>query len=159
MEYLPTYTDSLYLIHHGIKGQKWGVRRYQNEDGSLTEAGKAREKRWKGPDTFRYRRLNRKADRGDRLRAEGKTIGGQKQKAFWRSIGMYVAGNIATNKLLAGKNIRMRYGDKHLIDINPDTVAVGTVAAAALLNMKTMKDNSDIRASYRREQKGQYWAG
>lgn len=29
-----------YLMHHGIKGQKWGVRRYQNEDGSLTEAGK-----------------------------------------------------------------------------------------------------------------------
>lgn len=31
-----------YLIHHGIKGQKWGVRRYQNEDGTLTDAGKAR---------------------------------------------------------------------------------------------------------------------
>lgn len=29
-----------YLNHHGVKGQKWGVRRYQNEDGSLTPAGK-----------------------------------------------------------------------------------------------------------------------
>lgn len=28
------------LYHHGIKGQKWGVRRYQNEDGTLTDAGK-----------------------------------------------------------------------------------------------------------------------
>lgn len=27
------------LMHHGIKGQKWGVRRYQNEDGSLTSEG------------------------------------------------------------------------------------------------------------------------
>ena len=30
------------LFHHGIKGQKWGVRRYQNEDGTLTDAGKSR---------------------------------------------------------------------------------------------------------------------
>ena len=31
-----------YLAHHGIKGQKWGVRRFQNSDGSLTAAGKQR---------------------------------------------------------------------------------------------------------------------
>lgn len=31
-----------YLAHHGIKGQRWGIRRYQNPDGSLTEKGKAR---------------------------------------------------------------------------------------------------------------------
>lgn len=30
------------LYHHGIKGQKWGVRRYQNEDGSFTAKGKKR---------------------------------------------------------------------------------------------------------------------
>lgn len=30
------------LVHHGIKGQKWGIRRFQYEDGSLTTAGKAR---------------------------------------------------------------------------------------------------------------------
>lgn len=31
-----------YLAHHGIKGQKWGVRRFQNKDGSLTDQGKRR---------------------------------------------------------------------------------------------------------------------
>lgn len=30
------------LVHHGIEGQRWGVRRYQNEDGSLTSEGKKR---------------------------------------------------------------------------------------------------------------------
>ena len=33
---------SKFLAHHGIKGQKWGIRRYQNEDGSLTPEGRER---------------------------------------------------------------------------------------------------------------------
>lgn len=41
MEYAIVYTDD-YLAHHGVKGMKWGVRRYQNADGSLTAAGKMR---------------------------------------------------------------------------------------------------------------------
>ena len=31
-----------YISHHGIKGQHWGIRRYQNEDGTYTAEGKAR---------------------------------------------------------------------------------------------------------------------
>ena len=33
------------LYHFGTKGMRWGVRRYQNEDGSLTEAGQRRYER------------------------------------------------------------------------------------------------------------------
>ncbi len=47
--YILTANGNFYLIpsnselyHHGVKGMKWGVRRYQNEDGSLTAAGKKR---------------------------------------------------------------------------------------------------------------------
>ena len=37
-----TCTHQGELYHHGIKGQKWGVRRFQNKDGSLTPAGRKR---------------------------------------------------------------------------------------------------------------------
>ena len=44
-----------YLIHYGIQGQKWGIRRYQNEDGTLTPQG-----------IERYSKLIDKNDKGVR---------------------------------------------------------------------------------------------
>ena len=40
---------SNYIKHHGVKGQKWGVRRFQNKDGTLTPAGK---KKYGSKDNF-----------------------------------------------------------------------------------------------------------
>ena len=39
------YEYSYVIYHSGIKGMKWGIRRYQNEDGSLTDEGRARYRR------------------------------------------------------------------------------------------------------------------
>ena len=47
---------STYLVHHGIKGQKWGVRRYQNPDGSLTSEG---QQRYSGK-TDQYDKVNKR---------------------------------------------------------------------------------------------------
>lgn len=59
------YSD--FLCHHGILGQRWGIRRYQNPDGSLTEAGRIRLQRkdikWAKKN---YKKITSKAQRSVR---------------------------------------------------------------------------------------------
>lgn len=49
------------LYHHGVKGMKWGVRRYQHKDGSLTSAGKKRSKSKTKVDSFMTKMEAKKA--------------------------------------------------------------------------------------------------
>lgn len=66
-----TYEENA-LAHYGIKGQKWGLRRFQNEDRTLTEAGKlryrvgsgneAKDAKAYGKEVKKYNKLRDKAD-------------------------------------------------------------------------------------------------
>ena len=59
------------LYHFGIKGQRWGVRRFQSPDGTLTAAGKARYKAYK-KDFKSYDKLNRHVSASQKhLKEEG----------------------------------------------------------------------------------------
>ena len=52
VEYRAIYTGQEELKHYGILGQKWGIRRFQNADGTLTEEGRARYGRGNGKQKF-----------------------------------------------------------------------------------------------------------
>lgn len=62
---IDTTTPIGQLYHHGILGQKWGVRRFQNEDGTRTSAGKKRdESTTKSDDHIKSRESKSKAPTG-----------------------------------------------------------------------------------------------
>lgn len=65
----------LYLAHHGIKGMKWGIRRFRNEDGTLTEAGK---KRYAYADQLTYEGSGRTQKLTDKLLKTDKRYGSKR---------------------------------------------------------------------------------
>ena len=76
-------SDELY--HHGIKGQKWGIRRYQNEDGTLTTEGKARYGETR--EERKQAKFELSANRGEQMIAKGRTKAG----ALLRGVGRQLA--------------------------------------------------------------------
>lgn len=73
MEYLPSYRDNLYLAHHGIKGQKWGVRRFETIAGHLTSEGKKRYAKYhddyvERKNTKKEAKKQARADRADKIK-------------------------------------------------------------------------------------------
>lgn len=78
-----SYYENEYLAHHGIKGQKWGARRYQNEDGSLTEEGLKRYRSDSASST--QKSLNRIESENARLKYKSAKEKIKAEKAYQKS--------------------------------------------------------------------------
>lgn len=90
------------LRHWGIKGQKWGVRRYQNKDGSLTPAGKKRYDNW-----------SEDAKEADRIK---------KKKVYEMS-------NAELNKLNTRQNLERNHAQLNPSSVKRGIAAIGATAA------------------------------
>jgi hypothetical protein len=125
-------THSAELYHYGILGMKWGVRRYQNKDGSLTAAGKQRygsvgkrkltkDERKEFTETAKkIRKLTRSAAATDYNRdLYGKQI---KKNSKWLKKRMDRDGkvNIVDAMSTAGANERKKLYDKHSAKLHKD---------------------------------------
>ena len=102
------------FAHYGVLGMKWGVRRYQNKDGSLTSAGKKSTKKQRSKMTdaeisARIRRLEKETKLKD-LEKKNQDDGKAYANEILKDIGKRVITTAATGAIL--------YGGKVLIDKN-----------------------------------------
>ena len=116
------YLNELY--HHGVKGQKWGVRRYQNPDGTLTPEGK---RKYGTVDNFK-----RSMAAQNKQRSDEKSSHRTRLEEKYRSEGM--------SKIEAQKAVEKRIKTEKIIAA---TAAMTVAAASAYVINKNIKYKAD----------------
>lgn len=127
MDYYAIQTGE-YLEHHGIKGQKWGVRRYQNSDGSLTAAGRSKYAKDIAKSDYKTNRMQIKQEKTNSFRKYRKLdkkirVNETKKRQMKSETGIKLskAEENWGHKAVATKRIKTK------------TVRTGAIAVAALL--------------------------
>jgi membrane protein involved in colicin uptake len=101
------------LYHHGIKGMKWGRRRFQNKDGSLTPAGVKRY--GDGGSTLDRWKANREAKRAEKAKSKAETDAAKKAKSeetAYRKKQAEGMSDDGINKAIARSQLEERYNQQ-----------------------------------------------
>lgn len=137
--------DSDFLVHYGIKGQKWGLRRFQNEDRTLTEEGKERYNKASREE----RKAQKKAEK--QAKKEAKEAA-KPESARWKAEDARFLSDAELNR----RNSRLQR-EKQYIDMttpqwkkNLKRGAVGVIAALTTVPLTGIA-NDAIRKIYRGE--------
>ena len=142
------------LYHHGIKGQKWGIRKYQNEDGSLTEAGKKRygvenikTKEEIDKMTGHEKRAAFRKERKGLARRESDNFSFLEKQVLNRQYdsdgnSQYVNNTGYIAKRRADKALAQKYGNKTIRQVKAENAAL--VTAGAALCVAAMAANAAI---------------
>ncbi len=154
MGYKLVTTSGGELYHHGILGQKWGIRRYQNEDGTLTEAGKKKKNEFALYKSSTTKKLEADGYKGTKQYKASKELD-KKIAERYAQTSMHTGKRALKNLLLgdvgmvstydmaraAGEG-RVKAALRSVFDLNVSTLAAATVAGAA--NSRSMAKNGRV---------------
>lgn len=107
--------SNYYISHTGVKGMKWGIRKYQDESGKLTGLGKARYQESKAEQTARLeserskqefkqqKSLNRQAAKQDAAKRKGRVAAAAALTIIGVMAAKQIMNNIRSNKVAVSK--------------------------------------------------------